>query len=64
MPLYTDLNAIRVRLHHYISPEVGQCAGLTMQELQQVVAGTLTPSDKQLHQLAIRLGLYPLETAR
>jgi hypothetical protein len=63
MPLYTDLNAIRVRLHHYLSPEVGACAGLSQQELQQICAGTLIPTEKQQHALAIRMGLYP-EPAR
>ena len=63
MPLFNDLNAIRVRLHHYLSPEVGACAGLSQQELQQIVAGQLIPTDKQMHALAIRMQLYP-EPAR
>jgi len=35
MTLYNNLKEIRVRLHHYLTPEVGACAGLTQQELQQ-----------------------------
>ena len=57
MPLYTNLNEIRIRLHHYLTPEVGACAGLTQQELQQVCAGTLIPTDKQMHALAVRMSL-------
>jgi hypothetical protein len=60
---YTDLNEIRIRLHHYLTPEVGACAGLTQQQLQQVIAGTLVPTDQQMHALAIRMSLYP-EPAR
>ena len=46
MPLYNNLAEIRKRLHHYLAPAVGACAGLTQQDLQQVIAGTLIP-DRQ-----------------
>ena len=59
MPLYTNLKEIRQRLTHYLEPSVGACAGMTLQQLQQTVAGTFHPSDAQLHLLAIRMRLYP-----
>jgi hypothetical protein len=47
---------VRDRAHHYLSPDVAAAAGLTLQELQQFVAGTQTLSEDQLLSLARRMG--------
>jgi hypothetical protein len=52
-----DINAVRERAWHYLTPEVAACAGLTLAELQQFVAGAVSLSDQQLECLAHRMGL-------
>jgi hypothetical protein len=57
----TQLENVRRRLPHYLEPSVGLCAGLRLDELQQVVAGTLIPNAEQLNALSRRMQLpvYP-----
>ena len=51
------INKIRNRVWHSISPQVANQANLTIQNLQQFIAGTFMPSDLQLQQLANCLGV-------
>jgi hypothetical protein len=57
----TQLENVRRRLPHYLEPSVGLCCGLRLDELQQVVAGTLIPTPEQLNALSRRMRLpqYP-----
>lgn len=48
----TQLENVRRRLPHYLEPSVGLCCGLRLDELQQVVAGTLIPTADQLNALS------------
>jgi hypothetical protein len=48
---------IRVRLQHYLSPDVASFAGLRLEDLQQFVDGTFHPTPEQLYRLALRLGI-------
>ena len=52
-----DVLSIRKRAWHYLSPEVAACAGLSLAQLQQFVAGTVTLTDDQLRDLATRMGI-------
>jgi|SoiMethySBSTD1v2_1073268.scaffolds.fasta_scaffold2479319_2 hypothetical protein len=56
--MYT-VETVRERAIHSLSPEVAHRASMTLAELQQFTAFMYLPSDAQLHQLAIRTGLYP-----
>ncbi len=40
-----------------LSPEIARAAGMTFGELQGFVAGSFTPDEKQLRDLAQRMGL-------
>ena len=53
-----QVNAIRKRACHYLSPEVAARAGMTLFQLQQFVAGAFTPTDEQLTSLARRMGFF------
>ena len=57
----TQLENVKRRLYHYLSPEVAACAGLRLDELQQVCIGTLVPTQDQLNILSRRMSLpqYP-----
>ena len=55
---YTE-ESVRKSAYHYITPEVASCAGITLQQLQQFLAGTVTLTPEQIHQLALRMRLYP-----
>jgi hypothetical protein len=50
-------NIIRKRAWHYLSPSVAACAGMTLAELQQFVAGSYQPTEDQLTLLAKRMRL-------
>jgi hypothetical protein len=60
----TQLENVRRRLPHYLEPSVGLCARLRLDELQQVVAGTLIPSADQLNALSRRMSLPEFPTTR
>jgi hypothetical protein len=49
------MQCIRERAHLYLSPEVASYAAMTLADLQQFIAGTFTPTDAQLWQLARRM---------
>ena len=53
---------VRDRAWHYISPDVAAAAGMTFQQMQQFIAGTFTPTDTQLRDLARRMYLDVEET--
>ena len=52
-----DIEAVRARAVHYLSADIAAYAAMTLAELQQLVAGTYTPTDAQLVQLGRRMGL-------
>ena len=52
-----SLAVLRDRLHHYLNPEVAAVAGLSLDQLRQIIGGTFTPTDKQIEQLARRIHL-------
>lgn len=58
----TQLENVRRRLPHYLEPSVGLCAGLRLDELQQVAAGTLIPSAEQVTALSRRMSLPEFPT--
>jgi len=58
-----NVKKIRDRAHHYISPSVADCAGLTFEQLRQFVGGTTIPPLDKLEKLAARIGLSPEEIA-
>jgi hypothetical protein len=51
----TDLKRIRARLPNYLSPEIGASAGMTLPQLQQLIAFRFWPSESQITALARRL---------
>jgi hypothetical protein len=53
MPI--SIEAVRKHLPHYLSDEVGASAGLTLAQLQQVIAGTVFPEQWQLDALGHRM---------
>jgi hypothetical protein len=53
----TIVEAVRARAPLFISPEVASCAGLSVQDLQQFIAGTQELSPEQLRALARRMQL-------
>jgi hypothetical protein len=57
----TQLENVRRRLPHYLDCNVAGCAGLRLEELQQVIAGTIIPTAEQLNALSRRMKLpqYP-----
>jgi hypothetical protein len=50
---------VRRRLPMYLEPSVAACAGLRLDQLQQIVGGTYFPTDAELNALARRLQLMP-----
>jgi len=56
---HAQIKELRKRCWHYLHPDVAACAGLSLGELQQFVAGAFMPEESSLHALAIRLQLYP-----
>jgi len=52
---YIDVKRIRDRAAHYLSGEVASCIGISLGQLQQVVAGTQQLSDDQWRTLARRM---------
>ena len=52
-----DIATIRARLPHYLSEEIAASAGLTLRELQQVIAGAVPLQQWQLDALARRMGV-------
>jgi hypothetical protein len=52
-----NVKSVRDRAHHYLSDEVASCACMTLAELQQFVAGTVSLSEEQLECLARRMGM-------
>jgi hypothetical protein len=59
------LENVHRRLYHYLTPEVGACAGMSVPELQQVCIGTIVPTSEQLNILSRRMHLpqFPLTRA-
>ena len=51
------LKQVRDRAWMYLSPEVAACAGMTLDQLKQFIAGTYFPTDAQLQALARRMRL-------
>ncbi|MGM4959830.1 hypothetical protein [Bradyrhizobium sp. 604_D8_N2_3] len=52
-----EIRRIRNRSVHFLSEEVAQYAGMTLDQLKQLSIGHYTPSDDQLRQLARRMRL-------
>jgi hypothetical protein len=52
-----DIESIRDRAYHFISPTVAADADMTFEELRQFVSGTRTPPADKLARLAARMGL-------
>ena len=50
-----NLEAIRARCWHYLTPEVAARCEMSLFDLQQFLAKSFTPSRRQLEQLALRL---------
>lgn len=50
-----NIKEVRARARHYISDEVAASANMTVEKLQQFVAGTFFPTDEQLAQLKRRM---------
>jgi hypothetical protein len=48
---------VRRRAWAYISPEVAACAGMTIQNMQQLIAGKYHPTAVQLNALARRMSI-------
>ncbi|UQD70492.1 hypothetical protein JEY40_31715 [Bradyrhizobium japonicum] len=48
---------MRDRAWHFIDADIAASAGLTLAQLQQFVAGSFTPTQEQLEQLARRIGV-------
>ena len=55
MPIH--IKAVRDRVALYLNPETASAVGLTLQQLQQVITGTVPLTNEQLHILARRMGL-------
>ena len=53
----TKAEAVKNRIWHSLSPETAAAAGLSLAELQQVIAGTVTLSEQQIHALARHFGI-------
>jgi hypothetical protein len=51
------IRQLRIRVHHYLTPEVASFAGMTLADLQQFISGQYQPSKDQLHRLALRMGV-------
>jgi hypothetical protein len=49
------IDQVRHRLPLYLTPEVGAAAGLSLDELRQIIAQTFVPTDEQLETLARRM---------
>jgi hypothetical protein len=54
---HLQVDAIRRRVEHSLSPQVASFAGLTLENLQQFVAGPFLPDDAALIRLANCLGV-------
>ena len=48
---------VRRRVEHSLSPTTADVGGLSLEMLQQFVAGTVFPDDRQLLMLARHLGI-------
>jgi hypothetical protein len=53
----TKAEAVKNRIWHSLSPETAAAAGLSLAELQQVIAGTVTLSEQQINELARHFGI-------
>lgn len=53
----TKAEAVKNRIWHSLSPETAAAAGLSLAELQQVIAGTVTLSEQQINALARHFGI-------
>ena len=53
----TLLDQVRRSLPHHLSYGVAQCAGMTLPQLQQTIAGVYVPDNDQLVALARRMRL-------
>lgn len=53
----TQLENVKQRLYHYLTPETALCTGLRLDELQQVCIGALIPTPEQLNILSRHMKL-------
>lgn len=52
-----SIKQLRDRAMHYLTPDVASRAGMSLQQLQQFIAGAFTPTSEQIEQLARRIGV-------
>ena len=52
-----DIRTIRARAYHYLSHDVAAAADMSLEQLQQFVAGNFFPDEDQLQRLANRMSL-------
>jgi hypothetical protein len=52
-----DAKQVRDRVAHYLNPETATAVGLTLEQLKQVITGTVALSDRQIKILARRMGV-------
>jgi hypothetical protein len=64
MQTRTQLENVKRRLYHYLTPEVAACAGLRLDELSQICIGVLVPTQEQLNILSRRMSLPQYPTTR
>jgi hypothetical protein len=64
MTTRTLLQNIKRRLPHYLDHNVAQCAGLRLENLQEIIGGTLIPTPEQQTALARRMSLPEFPTTR
>jgi hypothetical protein len=57
MSIECDIAAIRKRAWHYLEPSVAGCAGMTLDQLKQFVAGTYHPEPDVFRRLANRMAM-------
>ena len=53
-----QIEAIRKRAYHYLSPCTASVAGMRLDQLVQFCAGTFFPTPWQLHQLSLQMSIY------
>lgn len=60
----TQLENVRRRLPHFLDHNVAQCAGLRLENLQEIIGGTRIPTPEQLTALSRRMSLPEFPTTR
>lgn len=53
--MHTLEDKVRHRVWQFVSPEVAACAGLTIFQLEQFIAGVFKPTEAQVSALARRM---------